>query len=69
MLGKLPERSRAISVRTLAVEERGTYIAEKLLLDLNGIELVPAYFTKPKGFRVGQPVKNVIPYTGPIKLD
>lgn len=26
------------------------------------------YFTKPRDFRVGRPVKNVIPYTGPTRL-
>jgi hypothetical protein len=31
------------------VEERASYVLEKLVLDLNGIEPVPAYFVRPKG--------------------
>lgn len=46
LLGDLPEKS-PITVRTLSEERREHYILEKLLLDLNGIESVPAYFCKP----------------------
>jgi dienelactone hydrolase len=49
LLGELPDRERAISVETIAREEHETYILEKLLLDLNGIEPVPAYFVCPRG--------------------
>ena len=48
LLGELPERHGKITVQTIMTEEREHYILEKLLLDLNGIEPVPAYFTKPK---------------------
>ena len=48
LLGDLPPRNRPISARTLSTEERPGYILEKLVLDLNGIEAVPAYFIKPK---------------------
>lgn len=48
LLGDLPERSRPVSSRLLAREERENYILEKLLLDLNGLEPVPAYFVRPK---------------------
>jgi dienelactone hydrolase len=48
LLGDLPPRDRKISVEKTATEERPGYILEKLVLDLNGIELVPAYFVKPK---------------------
>ncbi len=48
LLGRLPNRDRAISVEVLSTEEKDGIIVEKLLLDINGIELVPAYFTKPK---------------------
>lgn len=51
LLGDLPPRDRGISARTVTVEERTGYILEKLMLDLNGEELVPAYFVKPKGLR------------------
>jgi dienelactone hydrolase len=48
LLGDLPPRDRMISATTIAEEEREFYLLEKLLLDLNGIEAVPAYFVKPK---------------------
>ncbi len=48
MLGDLPNRDRPVSARTLTVEERPGYILETLVLDLNGIEDVPAYFVQPK---------------------
>jgi dienelactone hydrolase len=48
LLGKLPDRDRPISVKVISREETADMIVEKLLLDINGLELVPAYFTKPK---------------------
>ncbi|MGV3586262.1 MAG: dienelactone hydrolase family protein [Adhaeribacter sp.] len=48
LLGKLPDRHRPISVKVVSREETDEIIIEKLLLDVNGQELVPAYFTKPK---------------------
>lgn len=48
LLGDLPPRSRPVSAELIGVEERESYILEKLLLDLNGFEPVPAYFAKPK---------------------
>jgi dienelactone hydrolase len=48
LLGDLPDRGRPIGARTLAKEDRGTFLLEKLELDLNGIEPVPAYFVRPK---------------------
>ncbi len=48
LLGDLPDRHRPISARTLSVEERPGYVIENLILDLNGIEDVPAYFVRPK---------------------
>ncbi len=47
LLGSLPDRSRAVTSKVINVERRGAYVREKLLLDLNGIELVPAYFVRP----------------------
>jgi dienelactone hydrolase len=47
LLGDLPNRSQKISDVTIAQEERDTYVLEKLILDLNGIEPVPAYFVRP----------------------
>jgi dienelactone hydrolase len=48
LLGDLPDRSRPVSAATIATEAAGEYILEKLLLDLNGIEPVPAYFVRPR---------------------
>ena len=47
LLGELPEKNRPITAETISVENTGNYILEKLLLDLNGLESVPAYFAKP----------------------
>jgi hypothetical protein len=48
LLGRLPERDRPISVEVVSSREVDGVIIEKLLLDINGMELVPAYFSKPK---------------------
>jgi dienelactone hydrolase len=48
LLGKLPDRHRPLSAKLISREETGEMVVEKLLLDLNGLELVPAYFTRPK---------------------
>jgi dienelactone hydrolase len=55
LFGDLPERGRPISSRSLGEEDRGAYILERLVLDLNGVELVPAYFTRPKAGRAPWP--------------
>lgn len=47
LLGDLPPCERPLAVRTVAVEEHPAYRLEKLVLDLNGIEPVPAYFVLP----------------------
>lgn len=47
LLGDLPERTAPITSQKIAEEKHGNFILEKLLLDLNGIEQVPAYFVKP----------------------
>lgn len=50
LLGELPERQEdKITAHLLETEENGAFLLEKLTLDLNGIEPVPAYFIKPKG--------------------
>src|SRR5688572_24488016 len=56
LLGKLPDRQRPISAKLVSSEEVDELIIEKLLLDLNGLELVPAYFTKPKNSNGKLPV-------------
>ncbi|HVF10377.1 MAG TPA: alpha/beta hydrolase family protein [Abditibacteriaceae bacterium] len=47
LLGDLPDRERPISCTKIREEQREWYTVETLLLDLNGIEPVPAYFTRP----------------------
>ena len=48
LMGRLPDRNRPISVDVVSTEVRDEMIVERLLMDLNGFEKVPAYFTKPK---------------------
>lgn len=48
LLGDLPPRDYPISARCVREEETDTYVCEKLVLDLNGIEPVPAYFIRPR---------------------
>lgn len=47
LLGDLPDRRRPISARLVDSEKRSSYQLEYLLLDLNGFEVVPAYFVRP----------------------
>lgn len=49
LLGDLPARDRPIGARVLDRQQRDGYELEALLLDLNGLEEVPAYFVKPLG--------------------
>jgi acetyl esterase/lipase len=48
LLGDLPDRSRPVGAQLIGQETRDSYVLEKLLLDLNGIEPVPAYFVRPR---------------------
>jgi acetyl esterase/lipase len=48
LLGKLPDRKRAIRGRKRREEERDGYVLETWELDLNGIETVPAYLARPR---------------------
>jgi len=47
LLGDLPARQRPISTKQVTRETREHYVLEKLLLDLNGLEQVPAYLVIP----------------------
>jgi hypothetical protein len=47
LLGELPDRARPVSAHLVDQETRGGYLLERLVLDLNGVELVPAYFVRP----------------------
>lgn len=49
LLGDLPPRDLKIQVQTITCEEKDGYLLETLLLDLNGMEPIPAYFVKPLG--------------------
>jgi hypothetical protein len=49
LLGRLPPRDRKVSAQLVSTEDRGSYVLEKLVLDLNGEEPAPAYFARPKG--------------------
>lgn len=55
LMGDLPPRDRPLQVRKLGETERPGYVLEKLELDLNGIEAVPAYVTRPAGSRGRRP--------------
>jgi hypothetical protein len=56
LLGELPPRSRPLEVQLIAEEERQEYVLETLVLNLNGIEAVPAYFVRPKDVQGPLPV-------------
>ena len=47
LLGDLPPGRGRVAATLLGQEERGPYVLEHLLLQLNGVEVVPAYFTRP----------------------
>ena len=47
LLGDLPDSNRPIGVSLISREVRQHYVLEKLSLDLNGLEPVPAYFVCP----------------------
>jgi hypothetical protein len=56
LLGDLPDRTRPLSVQRIGEEQRETYVLEKLLLDLNGLEPAPAYFARPRAAQGRVPV-------------
>lgn len=56
LLGDLPRRDRPIKARVIGQERREHYQLEKLVLDLNGVEDVPAYFTRPHASKGKLPV-------------
>jgi acetyl esterase/lipase len=48
LLGALPDRHRPVSGEKQREEERDGYILETWVLDLNGLEPVPAYVARPR---------------------
>ncbi|MCW8129347.1 MAG: alpha/beta hydrolase [Planctomycetota bacterium] len=49
LLGDLPARNRPITGRKFAEEDRESYVLERWILDLNGLDPVPALFARPRG--------------------
>ena len=49
MLGDLPDRRRTVSGKKRGEEERDGFVLETWDLDLNGIEVVPAFVARPRG--------------------
>ncbi len=49
LLGDLPDREYPISATKVGQEQRDSFVLETLMLDLNGIEPVPAFFIRPNG--------------------
>lgn len=47
LLGDLPDRQDAPTATTVSITEHDGYLLERLTLDLNGIEPVPAYYVRP----------------------
>ncbi len=47
LLGDLPSLDRPVSAAVIDTSKQNGFILEKLTLDLNGIEQVPAYFVRP----------------------
>ena len=47
LLGDLPSLDRPMTPELVDVAERDGYVLETLLLDLNGVEPVPAYYARP----------------------
>jgi hypothetical protein len=48
LMGDLPARDREIRVERTGEQDRGAYVLENLVMDVNGLEPAPAYFLKPK---------------------
>src|SRR5678815_5490017 len=60
LLGDLPDRRKTVRWERVSEERRETYVLEKLVLDLNGIEDVPAYFVRPVNVAKGQRLPVVL---------
>lgn len=60
LLGDLPPRTRPIGVVSHGREPRGAYTLERLTLDLNGIEPVPAYYIRPAAAPDDEPLPAIL---------
>lgn len=56
IMGAPPSYSQPASGRLIGVEDKGSFILERLILDINGYEPVPALFTRPKDGKKPYPV-------------
>jgi hypothetical protein len=56
LLADLPPRDRPVAVQPVGQVETVDYVLERLVLDLNGLESVPAYFVRPHGPPSARPV-------------
>src|SRR5687767_15325290 len=60
LLGDLPDRRKSVRVESVARERRSAYQLETLVLDLNGIEDVPAYFVRPLDVPAGKRLPTIL---------
>ena len=60
LLGDLPDLKRPIQARKLDEIRGDAYVLEILVLDLNGIEPVPAYFCRPPNATEGKALPTVL---------
>src|SRR5687768_2301251 len=60
LMGDLPDRARPVEGHRVLQERREKYVLEKLVLELNGVEHVPAYFVKPLDAGPGQKLPTVL---------
>ena len=60
LLGDFPDRRRSVRWEKVSEERREKHVLEKLRLDLNGIEDVPAYFARPLNAKPGQRLPTVL---------
>jgi len=56
LMGDLPDGNHPLSARLVSVEDGETYRTENLMLGLNGMEEVPALFTRPINANAPYPV-------------
>jgi hypothetical protein len=60
LLGDLPDRSRLVEAHKVLEERRDKYVLEKLVLELNGVEHVPAYFVRPLDAQPGRRLPTIL---------
>ena len=60
LLGDLPDRRRSVRWEKVSEQRCETYVLEKLKLDLNGIEDVPAFFVRPLSAKRGERLPTIL---------